>query len=361
MDKEEYLFKEKAIAYDKALERARKLQENSNDMILKKWLLDIFPELKDNKDEKIRKEIIEYIKTGTYRKDWVDWLEKQPKPKDYYTKQELIDMGFSFTLNGDIVTPDKMMEDMKKYLAWQEKQCEKEEQGENTSKPKFKVGDTMRTLQEASNGITDGMPVVVSIDNEYYHCTNELIAIKDQDDYEFPPINMKQNLADNLEPKFKIGDWVVTDKGDTIQICAVNSGYYTMDNGMDFNTSYVDKYWRLWTIKDAKDGDVLVSKHNQPFIYNGVFDKKYVGAYGGLSTSGKYFIKDMDPCHWSFNKGIKPTTKKQCELLFKKMKKEEWEWDAEKKELSKRVIDEGKAEMDYCFTKMMNGEKVSPI
>jgi hypothetical protein len=23
------------------------------------------------------------------------------------------------------------------------------------------------------------------------------------------------------------------------------------------------------------------------------------------------------------------------------------------------VIDEGKAEMDYCFTKMMNGEKVS--
>ena len=34
--------------------------------------------------------------------------------------------------------------------------------------------------------------------------------------------------------------------------------------------------------------------------------------------------------------------------------------DAEKKELSKRVIDEGKAEMDYCFTKMMNGEKVNP-
>lgn len=25
------------------------------------------------------------------------------------------------------------------------------------------------------------------------------------------------------------------------------------------------------------------------------------------------------------------------------------------------VLDEGKAEMDYCFTKMMNGEKVSLI
>ena len=34
--------------------------------------------------------------------------------------------------------------------------------------------------------------------------------------------------------------------------------------------------------------------------------------------------------------------------------------DAQKKELKKiHVIDEGKAEMDYCFTKMMNGERVS--
>lgn len=67
--------------------------------------------------------------------DWADehpnpqpkkeWLERQSKHKDYYTKQELIDMGFIFTLNGDIVTPDNMMEDMKKYLAWHEKKREK--------------------------------------------------------------------------------------------------------------------------------------------------------------------------------------------------------------------------------------------
>lgn len=61
--------------------------------------------------------------------------------------------------------------------------------------PKFKVGDVMRTLQEADDGIVDGMPVVISIDKEYYHCTNELIAIKDQDDYEFPPINVKQKAT----------------------------------------------------------------------------------------------------------------------------------------------------------------------
>lgn len=67
--------------------------------------------------------------------------------------------------------------------------------------PKFKIGDTMRTLQEASNGITSGLPVIVSIDNEYYHCNNELIAIKNQDNYEYPPMNRRQNTAWSEEDK----------------------------------------------------------------------------------------------------------------------------------------------------------------
>ena len=62
--------------------------------------------------------------------------------------------------------------------------------------PKFKVGDTMRTLEEANSGITDGMPVVVSIDRDNYNCTNEIIAIKDKDKYEYPPRNRKQESSD---------------------------------------------------------------------------------------------------------------------------------------------------------------------
>lgn len=96
-----------------------------------------FTELKESEDERIRKTIIRFFK-DQYSKETemydgsvtvgkaIAWLEKQGEHKDYYTKQELVDMGFSFTLNGDIVTPDKMMEDMKKYLAWLEKQGEKE-------------------------------------------------------------------------------------------------------------------------------------------------------------------------------------------------------------------------------------------
>lgn len=50
----------------------------------------------------------------------------------------------------------------------------------------------MRTLQEAADNITSGLPVVVHIGKKYYHCTNELIAIKNQDDYEYPPMNRGQ-------------------------------------------------------------------------------------------------------------------------------------------------------------------------
>ena len=91
---------------------------------------DIVSKWNHTEDEKMIRRIIEalqrYMPTDELweEQEMVAWLEKQDKHKDYYTKQELYDMGFSFTLNGDIVTPDKMMEDMKKYFAWKEKQSE---------------------------------------------------------------------------------------------------------------------------------------------------------------------------------------------------------------------------------------------
>jgi hypothetical protein len=73
--------------------------------------------------------------------------------------------------------------------------------------PKFKVGDVMRTLQEADGNVTSGLPVVVYIGDQYYHCTNELIAIKDQEDYEYPPMNRIQKPTDKVELRLKVGDY----------------------------------------------------------------------------------------------------------------------------------------------------------
>ena len=41
-----------------------------------------------------------------------EWSDANPDKKHVYTKRELMDMKFAFTLNGDIVTPDEMRKDL---------------------------------------------------------------------------------------------------------------------------------------------------------------------------------------------------------------------------------------------------------
>ena len=53
-------------------------------------------------------------------------------------------------------------------------------------KPIFEEGDVMVTIEEYRKGITDGLPFVVSIDERYYHCNNELIPISEQSNYVYP-------------------------------------------------------------------------------------------------------------------------------------------------------------------------------
>ena len=82
--------KEKARAYDEALKLARDYHEDKNCFeYLKGVLENIFPELIESGDEKIRKDLIEWIKEfpdsiwrGHYTKDVIAWLEKQGEQKD---------------------------------------------------------------------------------------------------------------------------------------------------------------------------------------------------------------------------------------------------------------------------------------
>jgi len=51
---------QKAKAYDKALERAKQVRKYSSDLAEIKRMEEIFPELRESEDERIRKEILEY-------------------------------------------------------------------------------------------------------------------------------------------------------------------------------------------------------------------------------------------------------------------------------------------------------------
>ena len=171
------------------------------------------------------------------------------------------------------------------------------------------------------------------------------------------------STLDLVGPKFHESDWVVhIATGIVHQIKSLienvtnkTYGYDLIDGGYISSDDEVN--YRLWTIQDAKDGDVLAFKNN----IGGIIICKSPSYYDTSSycrlVNGHLINKEENG--WDSTMLV-PATKEQRNFLFQKMKETEYEWNVERKELNKiHVIDEGKAEMDYCFTKMMNGGKMN--
>lgn len=181
-------------------------------------------------------------------------------------------------------------------------------------------------------------------------------------EYMLTPV--ENETVNKTEPKFKVGDWIVNRLGNIWHIDSFDAKNYQVTNTKGEHNYFpinIQDRMHLWTIADAKPGDVLATEpidaYPSPFvaIYK-IRRPDYFNSYCLIRFDGKFY--EADTGHSIEN--IYPATKEQRDLLFQKMKEAGYEWDAEKKELNKiHVIDEGKAEMDYCFTKMMNGEKVS--
>lgn len=105
----------------------------------------------------------------------------------------------------------------------------------------------------------------------------------------------------------------------------------------------VDKSASAFTIQDAKDGDVL--------LFEGYYNS--IVLFQGIGINGKERINYHCKCdlgNYSFGvqgdvaylgtiekdaNNFHPATKEQRDLLFSKMKEAGYEWDAEKKELTK--------------------------
>ena len=144
------------------------------------------------------------------------------------------------------------------------------------------------------------------------------------------------NTSSKIESKFKVGDWIV--RGDTIaQILDIQEQYYVgLDiNGKDFTSSRFlnDAKIHLWSIEDAKEGDVLVASDGSLFIFAKVKDNAAYYHFS-LCKNGSKEISDGNHA-WETAKSCYPATKEQRDLLFSKMKEAGYKWDAEKKELKK--------------------------
>ena len=138
----------------------------------------------------------------------------------------------------------------------------------------------------------------------------------------------EQESADKYEQKFHVGEWIVW-QNKCYKVNDNGCGYELIEqNGLSTSLEYgtVDKSAHLWTIQDAKDGDVLV--HNSIiFIFIGIENGIVKGICTELSDTILNFGEpeyDNDYC---------PATKEQRDIIFTKMKEAGWEWNSEKKEL----------------------------
>ena len=144
------------------------------------------------------------------------------------------------------------------------------------------------------------------------------------------------------EPKFKVGDWI-TNGLCTIQISSIGHEkikgtsymmYYHNNDFIGGDVESIDKEYHLWTIADAKDGDVLATDNGWTCIFK---------AFNGW-TFNSYCFMDSEKwfCHYGaeghtldskINGNIHPATKEQRTLFFKRMQEVGYQWYAGKKEL----------------------------
>ena len=125
----ELSIEEKAKAYDEALERAKKWYNAPNiDKMLtygNRIIEEIFPELSESRDERIRKEIISAIKEDwPGHTDWIAWLEKQAQmPVDKVEPK--FKVGQTIIYKGtENIAPQKMtISDIVKGQYWDDNCC----------------------------------------------------------------------------------------------------------------------------------------------------------------------------------------------------------------------------------------------
>lgn len=104
--------------YKDALERAKKLQETCDSTAVVGWCEYLFPELKESKDERIRKELIEQVAYITPNNDELD-DELNTLP----TYQKRIDKYRAWLeKQGHMLSPDKVVEwlECKAFQGWAE-------------------------------------------------------------------------------------------------------------------------------------------------------------------------------------------------------------------------------------------------
>lgn len=163
------------------------------------------------------------------------------------------------------------------------------------------------------------------------------------DGVEYDLIEREKPILENKD--IKIGDWVVY-KGKPHLVYATNQNIFYLrqaENGTLYNT-YSDDILRMWTLDDAKEGDILFNTVSI-FIYAGIDTKKKYSTSGDavkfhicLTSGADLKLKDgIGVGSYGETNKFRPATKEERELLFLTLAVHGYEWDSQKKELKKIV------------------------
>lgn len=281
--------------YKKELEEALERAKNLESPLYKEAAEIIFPQLKDSEYEKTRKSLIVYL-------------------KEYENNAR----------------SEVMVKEFSKWIKWVEERKEVE------------VDEELSKL----------------LNRVICHFINDInIPYSERDEVSKKIIPYVEQLehpnSDTIVPSFNVGDWCIDKTDGTVFIITKTDGAYTYRTTEDkeYSCSYrsLETDARLWTIEDAKAGDILASERST-FIFNKEYMAGKPQAYCGVMND--YFVKHTNGC-WT-NEKCHPATKEQREQLFCQISEAGYKWNA--KELKLVEINstlKEKEAIDDAFTRMM--------
>ena len=288
--------KEKAKRYDEAIKRGLDciIQAQATEMVTRQDILDeIFPELKDIEDKKIRKDLKELVELC------VRW--------DFITRGESKTMLNWIENKGNYSIIVRAIKRRKEILS-------REKNYSINYNDKLSLGGRIAMLEE----------LLVFL--------NEMQDDQKDDDI----ITDSENNGDkDFEPKFHKGQWIVKENFGVYKVIEVCESWYEVvdDKYKHYSISFDDEYMcHLWTIKDAKDGDVLTTNGGVVIFekIDGLNIKSHCYFYyNGFKPS--LYIEDILQNQTAF----RPATKEEREILFKIMKEDGYEWSSEQRKLIK--------------------------
>ena len=303
---------EKQRDKDKLIQELGEYKVKYTQEVLEKYINN----MSNKDDERLRKTAIAFLKDFAEQGyenavECIDWLEKQGEQKPCMVQWKGDNLKEVIGFTGKDKNFEKWFKSFEEY-----------------EKYVHEHNDIFKLFNE--NGSHYEIPVgawIVKTPDGYNIASNAIL---------------KQKSADKIEPTFNVDDWVVNKFGDSWHIDSLDKKNYQVSDGKgNYNYFPISKQdeMHLWTIQDAKDGDVLAC-NEEILLFKSYSAQGRISLYCWYNGhTNNFHGKEVIDILLTTRNKVCPATKEQRDTLMKAMNDAGYEWDAEKKELKKEKVE----------------------